>query len=159
MKKYYDDSLAKALASIYPEKVWEFWPKFGRSAPAKKVTQRHLKSVLHDLGFTDLIVEYKDKTLLRFTTKRPITLDLYSPINKLAFEYVGDDSGDGDDGDGDAGDGDDGDGGGGEKTTVMCYCWSEHHDIILLMVMMVIVMVPGWWWWWLQVPRAAPFLA
>lgn len=41
----------RALANIFPDMVWEFWPKFGREEPVKLATQKTLKTIMLGLGF------------------------------------------------------------------------------------------------------------
>lgn len=82
-------SICKMLASVYPDMVWEFWPKFGRASQAKGSVQSLLKRILVRLGFEDVMAEYKVDFLCSSGTKKHLPLDLYSPSKKIAFEYQG----------------------------------------------------------------------
>lgn len=85
----YGRSLHRTLASLFPDRVWEFWPKFGRAVPAKQSGQLRLQQVLCSLGFLDLVVEYRSSKLVSPTTYATLALDLYSPSHSIAFEYHG----------------------------------------------------------------------
>lgn len=72
------------MAVSYPDVKWDLSLFSTMSNPHKS-----LRSILHDLGIRDLIVNYKHPELLHPKSNRKMELDLYSPSLKLGLEYQG----------------------------------------------------------------------